>query len=143
MARVKINCPRKPVFSTEIPVLIGHINYGGHLGNDAILSIAHEARVRFLQWIGCSELDAFGTGLIMTDAAIVYKGEGFQGDKLTVSVVAFDISSRGFDLYYHISCKREDTEKTIAEIKTGMLCFDYDKRRPAKVPEKLREILVK
>lgn len=141
MPRIKINCPKEPAFSTSIPVLVEHVNYGGHLGNDAVLSIAHEARIRFLKSLGCDELDAFGTGLIMTDAAVVYKSEGFQGDMLTVALVAYDISSLGFDLYYHISCERDGQKKCIAEVKTGMLCFDYERRKPMRLPEELREQL--
>lgn len=142
MARVKINFPeKKSAFSTQIPVLIQHVNYGGHLGNDAILSIVHEARLRFLQHLGCSEADAFGTGLIMTDAVVVYKGEGFQGDVLDVSVVAHELSSRGFELYYRLTCNRDGVEKNIAEVKTGMLCFDYANRKPLLMPEMLRKKL--
>ena len=48
MPRIKLELPEKLVFSTEIPVRITDINYGGHLGNDSILSIVQEARVRFL-----------------------------------------------------------------------------------------------
>jgi hypothetical protein len=39
MARVKIDLPDKFIFKTEIPIRINDINYGGHLGNDAVLSI--------------------------------------------------------------------------------------------------------
>ena len=45
MGRVKIKFPAEnPLFITTIHVRIGDINYGGHVGNDAILSIIHEAR---------------------------------------------------------------------------------------------------
>ena len=49
MARVKLQLPANFLFSTEIPIRISDINYGGHLGNDAVLSIVHEARIQFLQ----------------------------------------------------------------------------------------------
>ncbi len=143
MARIKLIFPDKePSFSTQVPVLVQHINYGGHLGNDAILSVIHEARLRFFQHLGCNETDAFGTGLIMTDAAVIYRGEGFQGDLLHITIVSDDWSSRGFDLYYRISCNREGKEVPIAEVKTGMLCFDYATRKPARIPEKLKEKLM-
>jgi hypothetical protein len=44
------------------------INYGGHLGNDAVLSLVHEARVRFLKQQGYTENNIEGAGIIMADA---------------------------------------------------------------------------
>ncbi len=49
MARVQIDFPEHFCFTTDIDVRITDLNYGGHLGNDKFLSIAHEARVRFLK----------------------------------------------------------------------------------------------
>ena len=46
MARVEIELPEQFPFATEIPIRISDINYGNHLGNDAVLSLAQEARVR-------------------------------------------------------------------------------------------------
>ena len=75
--RVQLQLPETFSFQTEIPVRITDINYGNHLGNDAILSMMHEARVQFLQNLGYTELEFEGVGLIMSDTAIIYKGEGF------------------------------------------------------------------
>ncbi len=138
MARVKIERPENIAFSTRIPVLVQHVNYGGHLSNDAVLAIAHEARIRFLRTFECTEMDAFGAGLIMKDAAVVYKNEGFQGELLTVEVAASDSSGIGFDLYYRMSTMKSEKEVLIAEVKTGMVCFDYDKRKPVRIPGELK-----
>ena len=83
MPRIKIDLPGSFIFNTEIDVRIDDINYGGHLSNDAILSIMHEARMRFLKEHGYSELEVEGTSLIMGDTAIVFKSEGFHGDRLS------------------------------------------------------------
>ena len=66
--------PRSSIetYETEIPIRISDVNYGGHLGNDAVLSLAHEARVRFLALRGFSEKDVEGVGIMMVDAAVVY-----------------------------------------------------------------------
>ncbi len=144
MARVKIVFPKEELpFSTQLTVLVQHINYGGHLGNDAVLALVHEARIRYLRHLGCSELDAFGAGLIMTDAALVYRGEGFQGDLLDLSVGPSDLTTRGFDLLYKISCVRKGISISIADVKTAMLCFDYKNRKPVAMPAVLREKLQK
>ena len=49
MARIKIDLPGKFVFSTKIPVRITDINFGGHVGNDTILSIVHETSAQFFK----------------------------------------------------------------------------------------------
>nr|WP_255478589.1 thioesterase family protein [Rufibacter sp. XAAS-G3-1] len=108
------------------------------MGNDALLSLLHEARMRFLQTHGYSEMDFAGAGLIMSDVGIVYKGEGFYGDVLTVQVQATEFSKYGFDLVYRLSTQNG---KEIAHAKTGMLCFDYQLRKLKTIPPEARERL--
>ncbi len=126
-------------FSTVIPVRITDVNYGGHLGNDAIVSILHESRMQYLGSLGCTELDFFGTSLIMADLAVMYKGEGFYGDALTVEVAADELSSLGYDLYYRLSTTRDGKQIIVAEAKTGMVCFDYKTRKVARLPELFKQ----
>lgn len=142
MARVKIEMPSAYRFSCTIPVRIGDVNYGKHVGNDAIVSILHESRMQFLASIGCTELDAFGTGMIMSDLAVLYKGEAFYGDQLTVEVTADELSSAGFDLFYRISTERDGKKIILAEAKTGMICFNYEQRKVARLPEALKQQLI-
>lgn len=140
MARVKIDLTEKFLFSTNIKVRIGDVNYGGHVGNDAILAIAHDARLQFLNSLGYSELDVEGTSLIMADSAVIYKGESFFGDTLKVEIGVNDVHKLGFDLIYKIS--NPENNKDIAHIKTGMICFDYENRKIAALPEKAKNNLI-
>lgn len=139
MAKVKIDMPERFLFSATIPVRIGDINYGGHVGNDAIVSIIHESRLQFLSSMGCTELEFFGTGLIMADLVVTYKGEAFYGDVVTVEVTPGEISSVSFDLFYRISTQRNGQPLLITEAKTGMVCFDYTSRKIARLPEAFKE----
>ena len=136
MARIKIHLPETFSFSSQIPVRISDINYGGHVGNDSILSLIHEARLHFLKSFGYTELEFAGVGLIMADAAIEFKGEAFYGDVLKAYVAVKEISRIGFELYYKL-VKGED-ETVVAVAKTGMICFDYSKRKVTTVPEAVR-----
>ena len=72
MPRIKINLPSSFHFTTEIPIRISDINYGGHLGNDAVLSILHEARLRMLIEHGWTEMSIEGVSIIMSDSVILY-----------------------------------------------------------------------
>ena len=82
-------------FSTTITIRISDINYGNHVGNDAVLSLIHEARVQFLAAHGFMELNCGGVGLIMSDAGIEFKKEIFYGDVITAFVTAANFSSIG------------------------------------------------
>lgn len=139
MARLKLSLPENFSFSTQIPVRITDINYGNHLGNDAVLGLLHEARMQFLKMAGYSELNLAGVGLIMADVAIEFKAEAFYGDVLTAYVAAADFSKIGFDLYYKLVKSEPETVVTLA--KTGMVCFDYEKRKVAPVPDEVRHKL--
>ncbi len=137
MSRIKIEIPEKFIFKTEIQIRITDINYGGHLGNDSLLSIVHEARVRFLNHLGYSESNVGGSGIIMIDAAIQYKSEAFYSDELMVEVAVNDFSGIGCDFVYMLANK--NTSKEIAVVKTGIVFFDYENRKTARVPIKFKE----
>jgi 4-hydroxybenzoyl-CoA thioesterase len=78
-------------------------------------------------------------GQVIADAALVYKAEVFLGDILVIRIALGEFSKYGFDLYYLVSGKND--EKEIAKGKTGIVCFDYEKRKPARVPASLIEKL--
>jgi acyl-CoA thioester hydrolase len=134
MARIKVELPEHFTFTTTIPIRITDLNYGNHVGNDTILSMIHEARVQFLQQLGYGELDLAGVGLIMSDVAIEFKSELFYGDAVIASVVAGDLTKISFDLYYKLEKKSGDTTQLVAVAKTGMVCYDYGKKKVAAIP---------
>jgi len=133
MARVKIPLPKSFPFATEIPVRVTDINYGGHLGNDRVLALIHEARVQFLQSMGFSELDIGGVGTIMVDAVLVYKSEAFQGDTLRIEVATGEFLKFGFDLFYRVTNKA--TGREVARAKTGLAYFDYGRHKLTRAPQ--------
>jgi len=134
MERIKLNIPEHFSFHTTIPVRITDLNYGGHVGNDAFLSLIHEARVQFLQHYGYSEMNVEGAGLIMADVAIEYKKELSYGDQVIISIIAAGFDKLGFDIFYKLEL--EDGEKRIlaGKAKTGMMCFDYNLKKKMTVP---------
>ena len=140
MARVKIELPKEFIFKTEIPIRINDINYGGHLGNDAVLSIAHEARLRFLKHHSFTELNVGGAGIIMINAAVQYKSEGLHGDIILVEIAVTDITRIGCDFVYR--CTNKNTGIVIAIVKTGIEFYDYNRNKIVSVPEKFKSILL-
>jgi len=137
MPRLKLKPLDFYPFSCEIAVRTTDLNYGGHLGNDRLVSLVHEARVAFLAAHGLSELDFGGPSLILGDAAIVYQAEAYAGDILRFEVAAGEPSGSGFRIFYRVT--RPSDGLPVALVENGMACFDYQARRVAPLPAAVRE----
>ena len=131
MSRTKLNMPEKYLFSTEIPVRITDLNYGNHLGNDSLLSILHESRVRFLASFGYTEGNIEGIRIMMADVVIIYKSQGHYGDLLSVEIAVDDLSKKSCDFYYRVT---NHNGQIVANCKTAIVFFDYHTQKPAAIP---------
>jgi len=137
MPKTKIILPERFTFTTEVPIRITDLNYGGHVGNDAVLSILHEIRVQFLRHHEYTELDLAGTGIIMADVVIEFKSEVFYGETIRASVAAAEFSRVGFDIYYKLEKISGQKWVTVAAARTGMVCYNYTQKKIASVPKEV------
>lgn len=136
MARIDIELPRQFSFSTEIMLYLCHMNYGGHLDNALLLTVVSEARARFFQSLGYTELNVEGVGIIVADAALQYRSEAFHGEVMVVQMGAADFGSKGCDLLW---CMTErSSAREVARGKTGIVFFDYAARKTVTVPQAFR-----
>jgi len=135
MSSTKLDLPKEFNFHVSIPVRITDINYGGHVGNDTVLTLLHEARMKFLYHYDFSEMNFGGVGLIMRDVTIEFKKELFYGDSVRVYITVTNFSRVGFDVFYKM-VKNED-EIQVAIAKTGMVCYDYSKKKVTAIPEEV------
>lgn len=135
MPRIQLHFPEECKFSCELTVRASDLNYGNHVGNDSMLTIIQEARILFYQSMGYkNELNFEGSvGHIVADAAVVYKSEGFLGDVWTIEIGVADFNKYGFDMFYRVTNKA--TTKEVAIGKTGIVFFDFDKRKVTPIPE--------
>ena len=138
MPRIRLKPLDNYPFHTDITVRTTDLNYGGHLGNDRLLSLIHEARVAFLASHGFSEIDCGGVSLILADVAIAYKGEAFAGDLLRFEVAAGEPTRCGFRLFYRVI--RPSDNEIIALVENGMVCFDYNQRERRSLLNKVQSI---
>ena len=141
MATPKISLPdaSKCLYRCYSSIRIGDINYGGHLGNDRVLSYCHEARLRYLKALGMSEQDFLGAGLIMRDSTVIYRAEGFHEDPLVIDLFAEDFWFYGFSFVYLLT--RESDLLEIARVKTGMIYFDNQEKNKIKRDEDVKQLL--
>ena len=136
MARVQIKLPEHFAFSTEITLYLSHMNYAGHLDNALLLSVVSEARARFFQSLGYTELNVEGVGIVVADAAVKYRSEAFHGEVMVVRMRAGEFASKGCDLLWGINEK--SSQREVARGKTGIVFFDYATRQVTEVPENFR-----
>ncbi len=138
MARIKLEPLIDYSFTIDIKVRTTDLNYRGHLGNDALFALVHEARVAFLFNYGFSEENFGGVSLIIADAGVVYLNEVFAGEVLRFEVAAGEPTRCGFRLLFRVT--RPADKKTIALVENGMVCFDYDSRSTRNLPESVQPI---
>lgn len=136
MQRSQIDLPETFPFETTLVTRISDINYGNHVGNDAMQSLLHEARLRFFAAHGFSELDAGGCGLAMVEARVQYRSQAFRGDRLRIGVALDGLERVGFDLLYRVV--RESDGVEIARAITTLVFFDYARGRVVRAPEAFR-----
>ncbi len=134
MPRLQLDFPAEARFTCELTVRASDLNYGNHVGNDSILTIMQEGRIQFYRSLGYqNELHFEGqVGHLVADSAIVYKSEAFLGDALSIDIAISDFNKYGFDMYYRL--RNKATGKDVAIGKTGMVFFDYEKRKVASIP---------
>ena len=141
MAKIKLKQLDNYSFEYQHTLMVRDINYGGHMGNDALVGILQEARIDLLRNMGFSELDLGdgNTGIIMSDLAVNYLGEGFMYDKINVYSNIEDIGNASFRIYHKVV----KGDKTIALAEVGIIAFDYNSRQISSVPDEFLKAVKK
>ena len=138
MTRIKIQIPKySSFFKDKYQFQVGDLNYGNHVGNDRVLLITHEIRMRWLKSIEQSELSFFDTSLIMNSSACVYKSQGHFGETIDIEVFIDDLNDFGFDLVFNM---RKESE-SFAQVKCAMTFFNYENQKLHKHPPQAFDFL--
>ncbi|MDD2899136.1 MAG: thioesterase family protein [Desulfuromonadaceae bacterium] len=122
-------------FFIPYTVRVADVNYGGHVSNAAVLSFFQDARIAYLKQFGYSELDIGGCGIILPEAHVCYLAEMFLGDELRIGVRISELRNSAFVMGYRI--ERGDT--VTAQGTTNLVAFDYQLRKPRRLPDPFRE----
>lgn len=139
MPRVRFPLPdMRPQFEKEFLLMASHMNYGNHLGNDRVLTIAQDVRVEWLHQHNLGELDLGDhVGLIQTDSSAMYMSEAFAGQTLKAKLWIIQESDRRCEFYLGL----ESSEKEVARVMAGMTFFDYQQRKLTKMPTLFSSLL--
>ncbi|SFN21703.1 Acyl-CoA thioesterase FadM [Formivibrio citricus] len=140
MPRLRLDLPERILHTVELTVRVTDLNYGNHLGNNALLGLLHEARLQWFRAMGhTDERNLGGAGIILADAAIVFQSEAFLGEELLIELRVGEVSRAAFDLYYVVKSKKD--LRQVARAKTGVVFFDYETRRTAPMPAAFRAVI--
>jgi acyl-CoA thioesterase FadM len=142
MPKVKLDEQPGYPFSVALEVRVGDLNYGAHLGYDRLLGLAHQARLVLFDRLGASEMDLGDgrTGIVAVDVAVTYLGEAFVHDVLEFEIRPVEVGRVGFRLAHRVA--QQTSGKKVALIEIGFVGYDYDKRRPAGLPDGFRNNLL-
>ncbi len=132
MPRVVLREQEQYEFAYNLAVQISHVNYGNHVGHDAVIAMVWEARVHLFHALGLTELDLGDgeTGIIMTDLAVTFKKEASLFEEVTVESHVDEIVGKRFRIFHRISKAGE----LIALVETGFAAFHYRIHKTVSVP---------
>jgi acyl-CoA thioester hydrolase len=123
-------------FSIPYTVRVADVNYGGHVSNAAVLSFFQDARIVYLAHLGpFSELDLGGCGIILPEARVRYLAEMFLGEQLEIGVRVTEVRNSALVMAYRI----ERDGRPTAEGTTNLVAFDYQSRKPVRLPPTFRQ----
>ncbi|MCW4149449.1 thioesterase family protein [Halomonas sp. 18H] len=142
MERIKIDFPEAEICHRHpLAVRITDMNYGRHLGHDAVISLMHEARVQALASLGLSEGDMAGYPCVAADLAIQYQSESRWPDALVAETAIPEPSRKAISVYHRL--RREPDGRSVATARLTLMLVDPEAGRPVPVPDALIERLTR
>jgi acyl-CoA thioester hydrolase len=108
----------------------------GHVNNAVYLTYVESARVAFLEHLGAARtLEELA--IIVARVEIDFRAPVRFGDEVEVTVRATRFGEKSFDLEHELRVG----ETVVAEVKTVLVTYDYEQRRPVAIPGEWRDKL--
>ncbi len=126
------------IFKTTLHVLVSHLNYGNHLGYDALLSLLQEARLRWLKSINPDFYEnniVNSIGWLVKEVHLCYFSEAKHGDELSIILSLSNTTRTTFTLEHHVN--NVTTGKELCRATLHFVCFDFEKNKISKIPVEL------
>ncbi|WP_192035228.1 thioesterase family protein [Halomonas sp. YLGW01] len=140
MPRVRLEFPADAILHRHsLSVRITDMNYGRHLGHDALVSLLHEARTEALASRGLREWDLEGCPSVVADLAIQYQGEAAWPDALIVETAIPPVEGKALCVYHRVV--REHDQRPVATARLNLVLLDPATGKPVPVPESVQEAL--
>ncbi|MGM0988369.1 MAG: acyl-CoA thioesterase [Pseudomonadota bacterium] len=140
MERVRLSFPTGDVMHRHpLTVRVTDMNYGRHLGHDALVSLLHEARVAAFATRDLREWDLGGYPCVAADLAVQYQAETRWPDALVVETAIPEPGRKAIGVYHRILRERDGA--TVATARLNLLLVDPRDGRPVAIPAGVRHAL--
>lgn len=104
----------------------------GHMNNAVYATLLEQARIAFL-----TRFDAQVTNMILARLEIDFRAQVSFGDEIAIEVVPVRVGTKSFELAYTMRVG----DNVVAEARTVLVAFDYERERTVEVPDAWREAL--
>jgi acyl-CoA thioester hydrolase len=103
-----------------------------HMNNAVYATFLEQARIAFL-----SQHDAQVENMILARLEIDFRSPAELGETIEIAVTPTRIGTKSFDLEYVMRAG----ERVVAEAKTVLVAYDYDRARSVEIPQAWKERL--
>ncbi|WP_417864126.1 acyl-CoA thioesterase [Vreelandella venusta] len=142
MERVTLDFPTAAIIHRHpLTVRVTDMNYGRHLGHDALVSLLHEARVHAFAALGFPEWDIKGYPSVVADLAVQYQSEARWPDALVIETAVLEPQGKALTVYQRIC--QATTNKVVATARVNQLLLDLSSGRPVKVPDDVAQAIAR
>ncbi|TVP47218.1 MAG: acyl-CoA thioesterase [Halomonas sp.] len=140
MERVKLDFPAEAVIHRHpLTVRVTDMNYGRHLGHDALVSLLHEGRIQAFASLDLPEWDMHGHPSVVADIAVQYQSEARWPDALVIETAVPEPQGKALTIYQRIY--QADSQQIVATARINQLLIDLATGRPVEVPELVKQAL--
>ena len=103
-----------------------------HMNNAVYATFLEQARIAFL-----SQHDAHVENMILARLEIDFRSPAELGETIEIAVTPTRVGTKSFDLEYVMRAG----ERVVAEAKTVLVAYDYDRAESVEIPEAWKERL--
>jgi acyl-CoA thioester hydrolase len=103
-----------------------------HMNNAVYATFLEQARIAFL-----SQHDAHVENMILARLEIDFRSPAELGETIEIAVTPTRVGTKSFDLEYVMRAG----ERVVAEAKTVLVAYDYDRAQSVEIPEAWKERL--
>lgn len=140
MERIALEFPSSAVIHRHpLTVRVTDMNYGRHLGHDALVSLLHECRSHAFASLGLPEWDMQGYPSVVVDLAVQYQQEARFPDALVIETAVPTPEGKALTVYQRIT--KAESGQVVATARVNKLLLDLSSGRPVAIPDALKQTL--
>jgi acyl-CoA thioester hydrolase len=125
-------------FSTALEVRWRDVDALGHVNNAVYFTYLEQARVDYLRELGLMPSEPADLGLILANASCDYTSPLLLGERVTTYVRVSELRNASFIFKYRVE---GGDGRLAATGRTVQVCYDYQARRPIRIPSAWRQAI--